>query len=63
MAIVRNMLNPQIEAIRKSFRKNSVDEIIKDLTSNYNLTTEKMEKYANILKFYDKNDLTDVGKL
>jgi len=60
---VREQLSPQMEAIRRSFRRNSVDEIIKDLTSTQNLSVEKVDKYASILRFYDDNTAPDLEKL
>ena len=60
---VREQLAPQMEAIRRSFRRNSVDEIIKDLTSTQNLSVEKVEKYAAILRFYDDKSAPDLEKL
>jgi hypothetical protein len=52
-----------MEAIRRSFRKNSVDEILRDLTSSVHLSPEKVEKYVSILRFYHSNVLADFDKL
>jgi len=37
----RHHMQPQFEAIRKTFKKSSADDIIKDLTSNHNISEER----------------------
>lgn len=56
-------MQPQFEAIRKTFKKNSADEIIKDLTSNHNLSEEREEKYVKMLRFYINKNFYDFGTL
>lgn len=55
----RHHMQPQFEAIRKTFKKSSADDIIKDLTSNHNISEERQERYVKMLRFYINKNFYD----
>jgi hypothetical protein len=56
-------MQPQFEAIRKTFKKTSVDDIIKDLTSNHHITEEREERYVKMMRFYSNRNFYDFNTL
>lgn len=60
---MRKKLMSQIDAIRKSFRMNPEEEIIYELTSDRNLTSEKLDHLVSVLDFYQRNAQIDHPKL
>ncbi len=55
-------MTPQFNVIRETFKKNSVDQIIHELTSN-EINSQKIEEYVEMINMVKRYKFNDVKKL